>query len=234
MLNIVHEIFFGLSEVNRVYENEIFGNFLLLNMGTLLGHVVPGTFFIIFAIWWGICLAIKHHQMNKSRRRSAIIYHSHTTFPCFCSSFTRQLPLESYCKLICAILGMLGEFLTGYTYVYNEILKRKIWTFGENNAQHITMFLAFALASILEILVDRKYSLPNGIEFLANIIAFGIEAFLFHFHLHGRNQIDILVHTLLVYAIIFCLIAAIWEYNRPNQILATYARIAGTFLQGVW
>ena len=96
------------------------------------------------------------------------------------------------------------------------------------------MFFAFALASIVEILVYKNYLLPTGIEFLANIFAYGIEGFLFHFHLHGRNPIDIHVHTLLVYAILFCLIAAIWEYNRPNQIYATYARTAGTFLQGVW
>jgi len=29
-------------------------------------------------------------------------------------------------------------------------------------------------------------------------------------------------------------LACIWEFNRPNQILATYCRIAGTFLQGAW
>ncbi|CAF4400412.1 unnamed protein product, partial [Adineta steineri] len=98
----------------------------------------------------------------------------------------------------------------------------------------ITVFLGFGLASFFEIFVHLKYSLPDGIDFLVNILAYGIQGFLFHFHLHGRNEIDIHVHTLLVYAISFCVLAAIWEYNRPNQILATYARIAGTFLQGVW
>jgi hypothetical protein len=61
-----------------------------------------------------------------------------------------------------------------------------------------------------------------------------VEGFLFHFHLHGRDDIDIHVHTLLVYAIIFCVLAGVWEFNRPNQILATYARIASTLLQGAW
>jgi hypothetical protein len=201
-------------------------------MGTLLGHVVPGTFFIVFSVWWGFYIAIKHYRIKKSRKLN--IYYSTTTFPCLCFISSEKIPIESYLKIICAIIGMLGEFLTGFTHLYNETLKRKTWSFGENNAQHITMFFGFALASLFEVLVHFKYSLPDGIEFLANILAYAVEGFLFHFHLHGRNEIDVHVHRLLVYAIIFCIIATIWEYNRPNQILATYARTAGTLLQGVW
>jgi len=201
-------------------------------MGTLIGHIVPGTFFTLFAIWWGFCISVKHYRIRKSRKSH--IYHATTTFPCVCCSSCRDIPMESYLKLFCSIVGMLGEFVTGFTHLYDETLKRKVWSFGENNVQHITMFLGFGLASVFEILIHFKYSLPSGTEFLANIIAYGIQAFLFHFHLHGRNEIDIHVHTLLVYAIIFCMIGTIWEYNRPNEILATYARIAGTLLQGLW
>lgn len=201
-------------------------------MGTLLGHVVPGTFFTLFAIWWGFAVAIKHYRARKSRK--SYVYYSTTTFECFCCSSYQNKPIESYIKLFCSVFGMLGEFVTGFEHIYDETLQRKVWGFGPNNAQHITMFLGFGLASLFEILVHFKYPFPKGIEFFANIIAYGIQAFLFHFHLHGRNEIDIHVHTLLVYAIGFCIIASIWEYNRPNQILATYARIAGTMLQGLW
>lgn len=144
------------------------------------------------------------------------------------------MPAESYVKIVCATVGMLGEFITGFSHVVDDVSKRTRLTFGENNAQHITMFLAFALAAGIEVLVHRKYPLPKGIDFLANLLAYVVEAFLFHFHLHGRNEVDIHVHTLLVYAIVFCVGSVAWEYNRPHQLLATYARIAGTFLQGVW
>ncbi|CAF3309609.1 unnamed protein product [Rotaria socialis] len=205
-------------------------------MGSLLGHIVPGTFFALFALWWGFSIAIKYyhlHQRKKNWKKSKI-YYAKTTFPCLCFYSAEKIPLESYVKIVCATIGMLGELITGFTHLYDEKLKRKVWGFGENNTQHITMFLGFALASVFEIVAHYKYSMPDGIEFLANILAFGIEAFLFHFHLHGRNEVDVHVHVLLLYAIIFCLIAAIWEYNRPNQILATYARIIGTLLQGFW
>lgn len=207
-------------------------------MGTLMGHILPGTFFAIFAVWWGFCVAARYfhsrHSTKKSRKLNS--YRAATTFPCLCcpSPSLRQIPLESYIKLICVSIGILGEAVTGLKHNYDENLKRRTWTFIEVNAQHITMFFSFGLASFMEILVHSKYALPQGIEFIANILAFGVEGFLFHFHLHGRDDVDIHVHTLLVYNIAFCVLAGIWEFNRPNQILATYARTAGTLLQGAW
>ncbi|CAF0729437.1 unnamed protein product [Rotaria sordida] len=207
-------------------------------MGTLMGHILPGTFFAIFAIWWGFCVAVKHfhsrHSRNKLRKPNP--YRSSITFSCLCcpSSALRQMPLESYLKLICVIIGILGEGVTGLKHRYNDTLKRQTWIFVEVNAQHIAMFFSFGFASFIEILVYAKYNLPKGIEYIVNIFALGVEGLLFHFHLHGRNEIDIHVHTLLVYNIVFCVCASIWEYNRPNEILATYCRIATILLQGAW
>ena len=207
-------------------------------MGTLMGHILPGTFFALFAIWWGFCIAVKHfhscHSKHKTRKPNS--YYASTTFSCVCcpSSLLRQIPLESYLKLICVCIGILGEAVTGLKHPYNEKLKRKHWIFVEVNAQHITMFFSFGFASFIEILVHTKYNLPKGIEFLANIFAFGVEGFLFYFHLHGRSEVDIHVHKILVYNITFCFLASVWEFNRPNQILATYCRISGTLLQGAW
>ena len=203
-----------------------------------MGHILPGTFFAIFSIWWGFCLAVRYfqlrHSLNKSVKSNP--YRSTTTYPCACcpSMLLRKIPLESYIKLICISIGILGEVVTGLRHPYDEYLKRNKWIIIEVNTQHITMFFSFAIASFIEILVHGKYPLPNGIEFLANLLAFGVEAFLFHFHLHGRDEVDIHVHTLLVYNIGFCILAGIWEYNRPNEIMASYTRAASTLLQGAW
>ncbi|UJR36005.1 hypothetical protein I4U23_028744 [Adineta vaga] len=206
-------------------------------MDSLMGHIVPGTFFAMFAIWWGFCVAAKHfHSRHPSKKtRKPIPYHSSTTYSCSCcSSSIGQIPLESCLKLICVSIGILGEAVTGLKHPYDDTLKRQVWIFGEVNAQHITMFFSFGFAALIEILVHAKYSLPKGIEFTANIFAFGLEGFLFHFHLHGKDDVNVHVHTLLVYNIMFCVLASIWEYNRPNQILATYCRIGATLLQGAW
>lgn len=34
--------------------------FFILTMGTLLGHIVPGTFFFLFAFWWLISILRKY------------------------------------------------------------------------------------------------------------------------------------------------------------------------------
>lgn len=206
-------------------------------MGTLMGHILPGTFFAIFAIWWGFCLAVKHfhsrHSRNKSRK--PIPFQSATTFSCLClPASLRRIPLESYIKLICISIGILGEVVTGLRNPYDETLKRKSLIIISVNSQHIAMFFAFGLAAFIEILVHAKYNLPKGIEYIFNIGAFAVEGFLFHFHLHGRNEVDIHIHTLLVYDVGFCVIAGIWEFNRPNQIIAAYCRTLATLLQGIW
>jgi hypothetical protein len=207
-------------------------------MASLMGHILPGTFFAMFAIWWGFCIAIKHFHSRHSTKnsRKPIRYRATTTFSCQCCPLPslRRIPFESYLKIICVSIGILGEAVTGLKHPYNDTLKRKTWTFLEGNAQHITMFFSFGVASLIEILVHAKYNLPKGIEFIANIFAFGVEGFLFHFHLHGQNDIEIHVHTLLVYNISFCVLASLWEFNRPNQFLASYCRTAATLLQGAW
>jgi hypothetical protein len=207
-------------------------------MGTLMGHILPGSFFAIFAIWWSFCISIKyfHSCYSTKRPRKLISYHATTTFPCLCCPlpFLRRIPFESYFKLVCISIGIFGEAVTGLSHPYNNELKRKTWSFLEGNAQHITMFFSFGAASFIEILVHAKCNLPKGIEFIANIFAFGVEAFLFHFHLHGQDDVEMHVHKILVYNIGFCILAALWEFNRPNQFLASYCRIAAILLQGVW
>ncbi|CAF0775853.1 unnamed protein product [Didymodactylos carnosus] len=198
--------------------------------------MLGGTFFIIFAIWWGFALAVKYFHLRHPAKKPSK-YHSSTTFSCFCcpTAYLQRIPLESYLKLLCVSIGILGEAVTGLKHPYDEVLQKYRWSFIEVNAQHITMFFSFGFASFFEILVHSKqYDLPAGIEYVTNILAYAIEGFLFKFHLHGRDEIDIHVHTLLVYSISMCVLASIWEYCRPNQILATYTRIAATFLQGTW
>jgi hypothetical protein len=205
---------------------------------TPIGHAAPGTFFAMLAIWWGFCIPIKHfhscHSTKKSRK--SIPYHATATFPCSCypSPSLRQIPFESYLKLICVGAGTIGESYVGLRYSYNDTLKQKTWTFCELEAQHVAMYVSFGVASLIEIIVHAKYNLPKGIEFIANAFALGVEAILFHFHRHGQDDINIHVHTLLVYSICFCIFAVLWEFNHPNQILASYCRAAAILFQGVW
>lgn len=228
-------------------------------MGTLAGHLLPGTFFILFAIWWGFITAIRYVQSRQTKpfnKRLKNNYKGSVTMPCIflpCAN----MPLESYLKGVLAFIALLAEAYTGYKVHYknkSEFLnltetsssqtehhhhKRSVeiirtWSFELGNAQHITMYSAFILGSIIEIMLHYGVDLPKRIDYAMGIIAFSIEGFLFAFHLHGKELIDVYIHTLLVYAVFGCVFFCCLEAYNPRQVMFTYGRILFTLLQGTW
>lgn len=103
------------------------------------------------------------------------------------------------------------------------------------NAQHITMYAGFMLGGVVELLVHARADfVPAKLDMACGLMSFGVEAFLFAFHLHSRAPLDIRIHVLLVYAIYGCLLFGTLEMWRPREVLFAYGRIAFTFLQGTW
>ena len=100
------------------------------------------------------------------------------------------------------------------------------------NTQHITMYSAFILAAIVQILAYHNFKVPQKLPYALGIMAFFIEGFLFANHLHSRFPLDIHVHVLLVYSIWGCVIFSVLETYRPNEVIFAYGRILFTILQG--
>lgn len=232
-------------------------------MGSLGGHLIPGSFFIIIAIWWSIITAIRYFQSNlKStfKKNGRVGYRGTATMPCIClpSSKLRRAPIESYLKLIGGLIGCGIETVYGFNRVpivthgptehnheHHHDHKRSMenmtidqidytWQFARGNLQHITMYFSFSFGAFIEILLHNGANLPKDLDCICGILAFTIEAFLFAFHLHGKEVVEVYVHVLLVYAIVGCIICAILETYNRKQILFTYGRILFTFLQGTW
>jgi hypothetical protein len=236
-------------------------------MGTFLGHILPGTFFISFAIWWSFSVCLRYIQCrNRNANSKTCIkkYHSTVTMPCICCpTRIRNFPTESFIKVIATIIGILGEIVTGIkihpapsinidTKVtssnpmnmaeHHHDGKRQAiptvevttWHFEGANAQHVTMYSAFLIGSIVELLMHYKVHLPQRLDHICGIFAFAAEGILFQFHLHGRDDLDIHIHTLLVIAIYGCVFTSILEYSNPHNVIFTYGRIIFTFLQGTW
>lgn len=94
-------------------------------MGTLGGHILPGSFFICFSIWWSFITAIRFVQ-SKPRRSSdgssahRMLYRTSATMPCIClpGHKLRQAPMESWVKIILASIGIFGEIVTGMHFNY--------------------------------------------------------------------------------------------------------------------
>ena len=108
------------------------------------------------------------------------------------------------------------------------------WKFEKGNAQHITMYSSFVLGSIVEIMLYYGVDLPPKLDYGLGVLSFAIEAFLFAFHLHGKEPVEVYLHVLLVYAILGCVLFCALECWNDQNILFTYGRIVFTLLQGTW
>ena len=196
-------------------------------MGTLIGHLLPGTFFISFSIWWMVSIFRKYFSSKmdlKSQR-----YENTATFT---SQKCPNIPIEAYIKLLATIAGIIGETVTGFKWVDNQ------WKFANlmPNGHHIMMFSFFALNAIADLTTFYKVDcLPTDTDYITAIIAAGVECYLFANHLHGRQSLDVKLHTCLVIVILFCVIASVAEMlgNRNDARYGLF-RSCCYLWQGTW
>ncbi len=104
-------------------------------MGSLSGHLVPGTFFLIFALWHAVdtfhryfrqsmmCSKLTQNEFYKFYFRS-ILYgkrcgafrnraSARSEVRCCCCSFN-PFPADPAFKLVATAVGIVGEAVTGY------------------------------------------------------------------------------------------------------------------------
>ncbi|XP_053641771.1 transmembrane protein 45B [Cherax quadricarinatus] len=195
-------------------------------MGTLVGHLVPGTFFVLFGVWFTYRVFLRFFMCQRAGAvlgsKGRVLYRNTVTFRCGCSP---QLPLEGILKIAAAAVGMTGECATAFE-------GGKFKAIG--NAQHMTMFFFFGLSGAVDVLTHYRVPLPPDMDFVAAILAFSMEALLFYYHLHGRSPMDVQVHMLLFYVVVGCAVASTLEMCYKNNVLPALCRSYFTLLQGTW
>lgn len=215
-------------------------------MGSFLGHLIPGTFFTLFAIrWLFVIISTFYNQQRKRSKDHDRVFKSSTTFPFRCCP-SSNVNYEAWVKLVCCAIGIAGEFVTAFN---------SEWKFvNYGNTQHMVMFFFFGINGLVEIVVSKSESanrvlfsstdtersniasnyLPKGTEYFSVLVAVFIEGLLFAFHLHGRSPLDIHVHTLLIISIFITFLAVANEWKHRNSILAAIVRSLCFLLQGTW
>ena len=196
-------------------------------MGTLLGHLLPGTFFISFSLWWMVSIFRKYFS-SKLDPKSQM-------FECTATFTSRKwpnIPLEAYVKLLATTAGIVGETITVFKCVDHQ------WKFANlmPNGHHIMMFSFFALNAIADLATFHKVKcVPKDTDYVTAVIAAGVECYLFSNHLHGRNSLDVKLHTCLVIVILFCAIASLAEMlgNRYDVRYSLF-RSCCYLWQGTW
>lgn len=192
-------------------------------MGTFMGHLIPGAFFMSMAIWWIIQLFRRYFQ---SLLPNSAPFRSTLTFPpsCLCGR-CRTWELEGFTKIVMCIVGITGEIITAFHDGHFEYL---------GNGQHATMFFFFGMSGVVDILIHCRLPLPHGTEYFMIMLAVTVEAILFKFHLDGRSTLDVTLHTLLLYCIYAALVAFAVELKFRQQPLVALFRAFCVLVQGSW
>lgn len=201
-------------------------------MGSLGGHLVPGSIFILIGLWWMYSTWLRYF-LCRQRRRS---YFVSASFPFYCcGSQIARLPIEAFFVLFGTSLGILIELIAGFNRTFDPVTNQSSIYFGANNLQHFGMYSMFFLAGIVQLLLHYNLPLPKDLDIIAGCLAFAAEALLFYFHGHAQNGVEYQIHIFLVLAIISTIPAGIFELvTKEKHVFATLMRAYSTFLQGSW
>ncbi|XP_049512506.1 transmembrane protein 45B-like [Dermacentor silvarum] len=96
------------------------------------------------------------------------------------------------------------------------------------------MYLFYLLSGVVDVMTNNRFPFPMGTDHVTLLLAVTVEGLLFHFHLHGRPHLDVLVHTLLVYTVAAEAACIIVEMCRPRSVLASLGRAYFCLLQATW
>lgn len=166
------------------------------------------------------------HRYYAAKKRNARFTSTAIFKFSFLCGKLKDLPIEAYLKLLFVSIGFGLEIYTGFS---------KDWRFVNlGNGQHATMFFFFGFTGVVDILLYYKCPLPPGMDYISMAAAVTCEFVLFKFHLHGRTDLDVLLHTLLLYAVGASVISVILEMNYRNSIVCALFRAYCTLLQGTW
>jgi hypothetical protein len=75
---------------------------------------------------------------------------------------------------------------------------------------------------------------PPGVDFLALSLAFVVEGLLFSQHTHGKADLEILLHQLLVGVVIFTAVSVLVEMVYSRNVGVALLTTFLIFVQGSW
>ncbi|KAL4656872.1 transmembrane protein 45A isoform X1 [Arapaima gigas] len=221
-------------------------------MANFKGHALPGTFFLIGGLWWAVKYSL-YYATRKNRNLGCLAS----------KAVLRRLEIfEGSVMLSFSLIGMLAEQfvpdgpqLRLYDYGSHKWDHLMNW-------QHATMYLFFGLAGATSLAVHLTDIAPQALDRMLLGIALFIEGrhcsykvlsmlpnavsafshgtptisvgFLFLYHLHGRDMLDVHVHQLLLYATFGGALTTFLEIFHRGNILLELLRATLATLQGTW
>ncbi|KAJ7387457.1 Family of unknown function (DUF716) [Desmophyllum pertusum] len=176
-------------------------------MGSLEGHLIPGSMFILGAVWWFIGEILQNNRNNADRARRRATPRGSSPFvqPVWYScrgARLSKLPVEPIVKVIVAVLSVICELLEyDQTALFDD--NGEFVAEHLDNYAHSAMYAFFGLSGLVDLVMwYALLPLPPKFDYLVMSLAFWFEGFLFFFHLHGRDELNVRLHTIL-YIVVF-------------------------------
>ncbi|XP_072282314.1 transmembrane protein 45B-like [Pyxicephalus adspersus] len=189
-------------------------------MANFKGHALPGSFFLVFGLWW----SVKYPLMYLSRRGN------HRPNKCH----QRLELIEGIVKAVFSLIGILAEqFVPDGPHMHLMNGEEHSWV-KLMNWQHSTMYLFYGLSGLVDILTYFSLNVPRGLDRLSLGLAVFIEGLLFYYHVHNRPPLDQHIHSLLLIAIFGGSISIMIEVFLRDHIVLELFRSSLTILQGTW
>ncbi|MEE6522163.1 hypothetical protein FKM82_020578 [Ascaphus truei] len=198
-------------------------------MGTFIGHISPGLAFLSF----GLLYASRFSWMVMSGGRDQYPLRAAPS-----QGFLRKLPLEGVMKLVYGMLALLAEFFFPPGVQKLHIFQSNDPEFrfqNPNEWQHATMYGAFCLSGALDVVsqscLHRRCPL---LEHMGVTAAFFITTLLLRFHAHGKEAVEVHVHSLLLLTCALTCAILTTEIWLPNQRRLWFAKTWLVLVQGTW
>lgn len=227
-------------------------------MGSLAGHVLPGSLFLVFGVWWVLISIWSHlHRVcssrdsrGKQRRDStATTYweykqdHDLSRKSWLPQAFCNRFPLEPVVKIILPIIGVIAEaFLDevsddeGNRHLVFHVYRVRDDDGSFNNLgklHHITMYSAFILSGVIDLTsLFIRFPKHTGQVFFS--LAFCVEGILFYFHTASGMPLSAQVHGILTAGVFACALFAFLRVFRAMSLLVNIGLASAIIFQGTW
>lgn len=214
-------------------------------MGSLAGHVIPGTFFVVYGLGWILlsiwadlkasavktgCKEARYGtKWNKKIEKQAWLP------VCICPSF----PLEPILKITLPAIAIFIEIFLDYG-EHQEVVWRVYSVYNghgvvrdQGKLHHTTMHVGFLLSGVVDILV-MFVSFPAYTSKLFLSLAFSVECILFYMHTAGRGEFNTNIHSILTFIIFVSLIFSLLRLVSSKILAINLGFGSCLLLQGTW
>ncbi|KVI10752.1 transmembrane protein 45B [Cynara cardunculus var. scolymus] len=189
-------------------------------MGTLAGHLVPGSVLALLGLWHIINTIKSYHLKGSTHFRSS-----------FWHPFLTPFPKLVYLELLLIV------FFSIFSIVM-QVLDYPLFTlaFKLNNYEHATMFLHLAIYAGFTLLSELTHKSDTLFE-VSGILAasvFSQELFLLHYHSADHVGLEGHYHWLMQLIVLVSLLTAIFATTFPSSFPTSLVLSISVAFQGFW